>query len=111
MVFFSDQDGKQGIYNCWPYAGIMLYAFQPLLCLKLCRHNRRRPNIRTSIRADSPKFYCWPAACIRRPKFLLDLPSWQFAKVFSPMQYFADSPKFYAANVSRCTVMGFCQNF
>ena len=19
MVFFSDQDGKQGIYNCWPY--------------------------------------------------------------------------------------------
>ena len=18
MVFFSDQDGKQGIYNCWP---------------------------------------------------------------------------------------------
>ena len=26
------------------YAGIMLYAFQPLLCLKLCRHNRRRPS-------------------------------------------------------------------
>ena len=20
MVFFSDQDGKQAIYNCWPYA-------------------------------------------------------------------------------------------
>ena len=25
-------------------------------------------------------------------------------KFFSPMQYFADSPKFYAANVSRYTV-------
>ena len=24
----------------------MLYAFQPLLCLKLCRHNRRRPSAR-----------------------------------------------------------------
>ena len=26
-------------------------------------------------------------------------------KFFSPMQYFADSPKFYAANVSRYTVV------
>ena len=26
-------------------------------------------------------------------------------KFFSPMQYFADSPKFYAANVSRYTVL------
>ena len=26
------------------YADIMLYAFQPLLCLKLCRHNRLKPN-------------------------------------------------------------------
>ena len=25
MVFFSDQDGKQGIYNCWPYA--LFYSF------------------------------------------------------------------------------------
>ena len=25
------------------YAGIMLYAFQPLLCLKLCWHNRLKP--------------------------------------------------------------------
>ena len=25
------------------YAGIMLYAFYPLLCLKLCWHNRRKP--------------------------------------------------------------------
>ena len=24
------------------YAGIMLYAFQPVLCLKLCWHNRLR---------------------------------------------------------------------
>ena len=52
------------------------------------------------------KVYCWPAACIRRPKLLLDLPSWRFAKVFSPIQYFADSPKFYAANVSRYMVYG-----
>ena len=22
MVFFSDQDGKQGIYNCWPYHSV-----------------------------------------------------------------------------------------
>ena len=27
------------------YAGIMLYAFQPLLCLKLCRHNQHKPNL------------------------------------------------------------------
>ena len=26
------------------YAGIMLNALASLLCLKLCRHNRRRPN-------------------------------------------------------------------
>ena len=25
------------------YAGIMLHAFQPLLCLKLCWHNRLKP--------------------------------------------------------------------
>ena len=30
---------------------------------------------------DSPKFYSRPAAFIRRPKFLFDLPSWWFAKV------------------------------
>ena len=37
---------------------------------------------------DLPKFYSQPTTCIRWPKFLLDLPSWWFAKVFSPMQYF-----------------------
>ena len=31
---------------------------------------------------DLPKFYSRPAACIRRPKFLFDLPSWWFAQVF-----------------------------
>ena len=25
------------------YVGVMLYAFQLLLCLKLCRHNQHRP--------------------------------------------------------------------
>ena len=25
------------------YASIMLYVFHPLLCQKLCRHNRRKP--------------------------------------------------------------------
>ena len=29
-----------------------------------------------------------------------------FTKVFSPIQYFADLLKFYAANISRCTVCG-----
>ena len=28
------------------YAGIMLYASQPLLCLKSCQHNQQRPNRR-----------------------------------------------------------------
>ena len=23
MVFFSDQDGKQGIYNCWPKPALL----------------------------------------------------------------------------------------
>ena len=27
------------------FAGIMLYAFQCLLCQKLCRHNRRKPTL------------------------------------------------------------------
>ena len=27
------------------YAGIMLYAFQPLLCLELCQHNQLQPTI------------------------------------------------------------------
>ena len=31
--------------GCCPnYAGIMLYAFQPLLCLKLYQHNQRNPS-------------------------------------------------------------------
>ena len=49
------------------------------------------------VHLDSPKFYSRPATCIRQLKFLLD-----FSMV-------GDSPKFYATNVSRCTV--FSNNF
>jgi len=48
-----------------------------------------------------------PATCIRWPIFLLDLAILQVGyspKISSPMQFLADSPKFYAANVSRYTV-------
>ena len=31
MVFFSDQDRKQGIYNCWPYPLRHGASFYPLL--------------------------------------------------------------------------------
>ena len=54
--------------------------------------------------SDLPKFYARPAyTCIRRPKFVIDLP--KLVTVFSPMQCFADSPKFYTANISCYTVL------
>ena len=39
------------------YAGIMLDALACLLCLKLCRHNRRMPNCDLSIRSNGYKLY------------------------------------------------------
>ena len=36
MVFFSDQDGKQGIYNCWPYTAATLNIVMNLIVAQTC---------------------------------------------------------------------------
>ena len=50
------------------YAGIMLNALASLLCLKLCRHNRRRPRadliLSTSKKAETSKQYVTVLYCL-----------------------------------------------
>ena len=42
--------------NFLNYAGIILYAFQPLLCQKLCWHNRLKPNYNSTQPISLPTF-------------------------------------------------------